>query len=372
MKILWLTNMPTIYRVHFFNELGKACDLDVIFERYSATGVENKWNDKLAKYFSPLFIKSKPIGRESSISFDILKYINKNKKHDIIVVSSYSSPTEIIAIIKMILLKIPYIIAVDGGIIKNDSILLKKIKTFLIGNASHWLSTSESTDKYLQYYGAKKDAIYRYPFTTLFLDDIEKKTITIDEKLNIRNKLGIKGERVILAVGQFIYRKGFDILLKSCKNLDDNISVYIVGGEITDEYKELVKNLKLNNVNFIGIVSKEELKEYYKSADIFVLPTREDIWGLVINEAMANALPVITTDNCVSGIELINNYENGFIVPVDDNIELYNKIKLLMDEDVLREKISLNNLNKIKKYTIENMSNRHIEIFKQILGEESL
>ena len=55
-------------------------------------------------------------------------------------------------------------------------------------------------------------------------------------------------------------------------------------------------------------------------------PTREDIWGLVINEALAAGLPVITTNRCGAGLELIKNNENGFLVNVEDIDELYEKI----------------------------------------------
>ena len=62
------------------------------------------------------------------------------------------------------------------------------------------------------------------------------------------------------------------------------------------------------------------------------MPTREDIWGLVINEAMAYGLPIITTDNCLAGLELIKNEENGYIIPVN-NTELlaqYAKLQLII------------------------------------------
>ena len=104
--------------------------------------------------------------------------------------------------------------------------------------------------------------------------------------------------------------------------------------------------MKLENVHFIGFKSKEELKKYYKSADLFVLPTREDIWGLVINEAMSYGLPIITTNKCVAGVELINNDENGFIVSVEDSKSISKKINLLLDNEKLSESMSENNLKK--------------------------
>lgn len=369
MRILWLANMPTIYRVHFFNELGKYCDLDVIFERYNATGANNTWKSSLATNFNPIFLNAKEIGRENSVSLSILKYINN--KYDLVIISSYSSPTEMLAMIKLMFLKIPYILTVDGGIIKKDRMLIKILKRFFIGNASYWLSTSKETDRYLQYYGAKKGFIYRYPFTTLFNKDIEKEFINQNEKNKLKDNLGFSNKKVVLAVGQFIHRKGFDILLKCCKNLDPDIAIVIIGGEITKEYRVIIDNMNLKNVHFPGFKFKEELKEFYRMSDVFVLPTREDIWGLVVNEAMAYGLPVITTNNCVSGIELIKDYENGFLIPIEDSRALERSIKIILNDDRLKEQMGKNNLSKIRDYTIENMARKHLIIFKKIMGDDN-
>ena len=62
-------------------------------------------------------------------------------------------------------------------------------------------------------------------------------------------------------------------------------------------------------MHFIAFQEKEMLEKYYIAADVFILLTRGDVWGLSINEAMANALPVITTDRCIAGIELVE--QNG-------------------------------------------------------------
>ena len=105
------------------------------------------------------------------------------------------------------------------------------------------------------------------------------------------------------------------------------------------------------------------------ASDLFVLPTRKDVWGLVINEAMCYGLPVITTDKCVSGLELVKDYENGFITPVNDSKNLAEKIRKVMKDNELSAKMSKNNLIKIKKYTIENMAKETMEILESILAE---
>ena len=175
----------------------------------------------------------------------------------------------------------------------------------------------------------------------------------------------IKTDKLILAVGQFIYRKGFDVLLNAYKDLSNDVSICLIGGEVTNEYKNIVKTNYMKNVIFIDNISKEKLVQYYLAADLFVLPTREDIWGLVINEAMAKGLPIITTDKCIAGIELVKDFENGFIVPADSESELLKLTNLLLNDEYLRRRISLNNLIKIRNYTFEKMVEQHLQIFSR-------
>ena len=78
--------------------------------------------------------------------------------------------------------------------------------------------------------------------------------------------------------------------------------------------------------------------------------------------AMACGLPVITTDKCVAGLELVKDGENGYIVPVDDRDALVRRINGLLAEDY--RKMGENALETIRPYTIENMVKAHVEIFE--------
>lgn len=361
MRILWVTNMPTIYRVNFFNELGKYCDLTVIFERYSATGVENKWRDSLAINFEAIFVKTVRVGREGAFSFSLLK-INCSQ-YDEIIISSYSSPSEILLLLKMKMLRIPYMLEVDGGIIKKENFLKRKIKKFLISGADLYFSSSDKTSEYLMHYGAVADKIVKYHFSSLLKDDIMDNVNTDDAKKEKRRKLGFNASKMILAIGQFIYRKGFDVLINASKEITYDVDIVIVGGNATEEYLKLVNEINAKNIFFVPQISKSELTEYYLAADIFVLPTREDIWGLVINESMARGLPVVTTDKCISGLELIENGQNGYIVQADNPVDLAGKVNVLLNDSDACFKIGKNNLRKIQKYTIEEMAKEHYDTF---------
>ena len=236
------------------------------------------------------------------------------------------------------------------------------VKKALIGAASGWLSTGKATTDYLVHYGAKPDRVEEYPFSSLHEKDILDKQLTAKEKQDLRRELGMAGEYVLLSIGQFIHRKGFDVLMHAAAKLDSHVHIYIVGGEPTQEYLDLCRDLGLENIHYEGFMKKEQLLKYYKASDLFVLPTREDIWGLVINEAMAFGLPVITTNRCVAGLELVKPGISGDIVPVEDAHALANSIKKTLAGDL--DAMGAAALDAVRPYTIENMAKVHMDIFE--------
>lgn len=366
MKILFLTNIPVPYRVDFFNELGKKCDLTVLYERNNATDREASWLKRKVESFTEVFLNGINVGNDSALCFEVLSWLRK-RNFDLIIIGGYSTPTGMLAIEYLKLKKIPFILNSDGGFEKDESKFKYYLKRHFISKANAWLSTAKCTDDYLVKYGAKRDRIFRYPFTSIRNVDILKNPINKEEKLEIKRKLNITESKTVITVGQFIYRKGFDILIRACSKMPENLGIYIIGGEPTDEFINLKKELNLTNVHFVGFKQKDELSQYYKAADLFVLPTREDIWGLVINEALAHGLPIVTTNKCIAGLELVEDNVNGFIVKVDDVDELANKMLKIISNDQLCTEMSNNGLDKITNYTIENMASYHLNIINDLI-----
>lgn len=367
MKITFVWRGPSPYRVDFFNELGKLCDVEVFFEM-RPKDISDKnltWFHEDFSNFKASYLNGFKLFNKIWICPKVFRLVPYLKKSDIIVLGMYSTATQMILITLFKLLHIPYILNSDGGFIKNDSIFGKWIKKFLIGGASGYLSSGIKTSEYLQFYGATKPC-YIYPFTSAKKSDLDNSERPTD-RLSLKEKLHVSEELMILFCGQFIYRKGIDTLLKGSRDLPENVGVYIVGGKPTMEYLSIIDDLNLKNIHFIDFKKPEELSAYYQAADIYILPTREDIWGLVINEAMAYGLPVITTTKCLGGVELIKDGENGFIIEPEDYVSLNRHIKQLIFDKSLREIMRDNNLSKIKSYTIENMAKCHFNIFKQII-----
>ncbi|WP_027218057.1 glycosyltransferase family 4 protein [Butyrivibrio fibrisolvens] len=369
MKVLFLANIPSPYRVEFFNLLSQQCDLTVVYERRIASDREDDWYIDTETKYKVHFLKGIDYSNDASIAPGVVNFLCKGK-YDIIVVSGYSSVTQMLTIMTLKMRHIPYILNVDGGMIKKESKFKYWYKKKLVSGASAYLSTGRECDKFLVHYGAEEDKLRRYPFTSIRKSDIIPKVLSAEEKRAYKEKINCNYKKMILSVGQPIHRKGFDILIKAVAKLNiSDLGVYIVGGEPNDECAELVKELKTSNIHFVPFMKKAVLADYYKAADLFVFPTREDIWGLVINEAMSYGLPIVTTDKCNAGLELVKSGNNGYIIQSEDVEKLSKVISNILTIDSI-ETLEQNSLNRIKSYTFENMVTEHIKIFEDMIQSQ--
>lgn len=363
MKVLFIARGPSPYRVAFFNELGKLCELTVLFELHpdEINDRDKTWGKEDYQYFKAIYLKKTLKIKNDNLCINIIKYLSVNK-FDRIIVGMYSTPTQMLAIAYLKLMKIPYALNSDGGFVKNDSFVQGIIKRFFISGARLYFASSKGTEKYLRNYGAATE-VSIYPFTTKLEKELPQTILSIEQKTELRKKLGLPvDKKIVISVGQFIHRKGFDTLIKAAAKLDASYYFLCIGGKETEQYKELRKQYEMDNFQFLEFMHQGLLSEYYSASDVFALPTREDIWGLVINEAMSFGLPVITTDNCLAGTELVQDGINGYIVPVDDIEEIAKSIeKVFMSKERYAAMQKNNHEKMLNQYTIEKMALAHYE-----------
>jgi glycosyltransferase involved in cell wall biosynthesis len=355
MKITIMTPTPSAARINYYNALGDISNLTILAERKTPKVILDFFNNDQKKSYKEINLKGIRMFKYMALCPGILTKI-RLKNFDIFIVEQYATPTAFLAIFYLNFLRIPFGLNVDGGFIKNESSIKRKIKKYFISSASFYLTSGENGSKYLEYYGADVKNIHIYPFSPYESKDFENLVLDELNKKKLKQELGITNEKLIITVGQFIHRKGIDILLQSLKNIDREVGVYIIGGEPTIEYINILKTNNTNNVYFLNFLKKSELKKYYQIADIVVLPTREDIWSFAVNEAMSFGIPVITTNRCGAGLEMIKDGINGFIVGTENSDELADKINILIDDYKLRMFIKENNINISKLYTSEAMA----------------
>ncbi len=368
-KVLFISNIPSPYRAAFFEELGKYVELTVLFEAKRARGIVFDWKGKgKCQNFRPIFLKDGYI-EERRLDLSIFKFIKKNK-YDVIFATNYSYRTELAAYLKMMLFHIPFVLEIDGGILKPESRLLYGLKTFLIKGAGRYFSPSGESDRFLQHYGVQKKDIFRYYFTSLREQDLLKSPVSNQQKKAIRKRLGLEDKKTVLFVGQVIPRKGVDVLLRALKKVDAHIQCLVVGPHPDTGYYAKMKALAGGNVVFKEFQAAKELKYYYQCADVFAFPTRYDIWGLVVNEALANGLPVVTTTQCVAGKELIQDGANGRLVEAGNASQLADAITYYLKHGC-DGTVQQACLQSVRKYTIEHMAKVHVDFLKHYVQRKA-
>ena len=352
-EILYITNLPAPYKINYFNELGKYTDLTVVFERSTAKNRNAAWTsfDSVCN-FNAVFLSGINFGNEMCVDISIVKVLAQYR-NSLVFLNGYSSPTEMLAIQYMKVHKIPFVLVCDGLLVKKEPSIVKRLKRALINSASYWMSSGRETDTALINHGADLSRIYRYPFSSIRKSDIAKIPYC---RAHYKRAIGCKSTRMILYVGQMIQRKGIDLLLEAVKNINIDFQLYMIGDRCPFSDQRVVN---------IGFLNQSELKNYYMAADLFVLPSREDIWGLVINEAMGYGVPVVATDRCGAALEMIKNGYNGAIVPANNVAALQEKIVSILQEDG-SEAYMYDAIRTAQSYTIEKMAERTWEIICEI------
>jgi len=182
-----------------------------------------------------------------------------------------------------------------------------------------------------------------------------------------RAEYGIKDDETLLVFAATNFElKGLEFIIRAVGQLKDrNLKLLVVGGDRQKKYRELAHRLGVSNkVVFSGASSM--ISEQYKCGDIFIYPTFYDPFANTCLEAMACGLPVITSR--ANGVaEIIDDGESGLIInDPSDSGEIADKIKLMLDDEALREKIRTRSIQLSQKYTKENNTQSIIKIYKEL------
>lgn len=177
---------------------------------------------------------------------------------------------------------------------------------------------------------------------------------------SVRRRLGVSG-LCFLYVGRINQLKGLDRLLKAwevfCAQNGVEASLVLVGGGPEKANLEnRVSRRGLTNVRFLGHVEPEQLPEIYHAADVFVFPTLEDVWGLVVNEAMTFGLPVICSKYAGCAPDLIIQDRNGWIVDPEDPEDFLQALRKAWDARNKKEGMARVAQESVARLTIPSMA----------------
>ena len=246
-----------------------------------------------------------------------------------------------------------------SGFVKNP--LSNLYKKMIIPRFNSYVTYGTAAKKQIIYYGVNSE-----------------KTIvgcnTVDIRWFIRKSQEIREYKIkemkkrypaknILYVGNFIAHKGVLNLMKAFQKVNmDNVGLILVGDGIEKAlYLKYIKEHQIKNIFFEGFVQKEDIVKYYKLVDVFVLPSFNEVWGLVVNEAMACGLPVISSKLAGVTQDLVKDGINGYSFDPNNVSELTEKLKFILSNDELRERMRSSSVKIAKDKTAEDYADKILE-----------
>lgn len=362
-RIAIITNIPAPYRVDFFDYLQKQYTDYKFVVIYSSRNEDNrKWEIDQNKMNHCVFLESCTIKIKKHYD---TKYIHIPRgvaktlaeiSPDAVVASEYN-PTVIQALLYCKKNKVPFVSWTDGTLFseRNINFIQKVLRKYAIANASAYIGSSTKSQEAQIHYGAEPEKCHISYLTV----DIEK---------YIQKPQG-KGIGKILCVGSLIERKGVDLLLNALSKVQGEYQLYLAGeGSEKESIRELAKELNLTDkICFLGQLSREELLRQYADSDLFVLPTREDCFALVILEAMCSGLPVICSKYADGAYDLIEEGKNGFIVDPYDTDRFAEVIERLLADQCFKKELQQHSETFVEKFRFKNVAKGYMEAIESVL-----
>ena len=196
------------------------------------------------------------------------------------------------------------------------------------------------------------------------------------DKDDARRELGFEDEKIILFVGRIEPLKGVDILINAAAMLESDVecSVLIVGGDDSSkaqvaQLQGLASDLGIGHrVAFVGAVDHDKLPLFYNAADVCVVPSHYESFGLVAVEAMACGVPVVASR--VGGLTgTVKDGETGYLIPWLCPEPFAERIEMLLDNESLRRNLGEAAREAVTRYRWENVASRLLEVYDSLRAE---
>ena len=321
-KTIFITPLPAFYKVNLYNEVGKRKDISAWF--LCNETIENRSSDFVSTEmnFDYYFINTGSFQNRNKIrsSFKLIKklIIQNNKE---VIIGGWDTVEFWIVILLLNRNKISLVL--ESSVLESKT---KGIKGFLkkvfLRKVSKVYASGDNHIKLLHdlnYNGViiktKGVGLINYSSKSQPLESYKNK---------------------FLYIGRLSEVKNLAFLIKVFNKLPE-YSLTIIG-EGPDKIK--LESMSEPNINFVGSVENKELSQYFSKNNFLILPSLSEPWGLVVEEALYNGMPVIVSNNCGS-VDLVKNEFNGYVFNPNNALELENIIKGINDNIYQKLKVNI-------------------------------
>lgn len=226
--------------------------------------------------------------------------------------------------------------------------LYARFQAFLaIGSLNH---------DYYRSLGIPEAKIFKVPYTVDNERFIQAAKIAGASRPELRDEYGLPNTgAVVLYASKFMRRKHPDDVIAAISQLQLqgwDVSLLMVGtGEMEEELRVQAKRLEVRNVVFAGFVNQSRLPAIYAISDVFVLPSENEPWGLIVNEVMCASLPVIVADGVGCVVDLVKDGVNGALMKAGDVDSLAAALRRVLSSKESCDAMGRESLRLIRKWS---------------------
>lgn len=383
-RIAWIVHSPTPYKTPFFNLLSEHTELDVMYYFLYWDSLYRPWSQSTFQKFPykilPALSLPRCLGQNDYIHVGPVVISELKQGHfDIAVICGYNHATLLLSLLWCLVSQTPFVLQGESHLIQKRSKLKKTLKQWLLfpllRKANAAFATGSKTMEYWEEIGIPRERIFivsNTPDIHFFINESKK---AMGQRELLRRSMGLGSQRTGIFVGRFVKAKGVEVLLEALAQMapKNRPHMILVGdGPLRNTYDEIIRKAGLP-VQIKGFRQKEQLPELYTAADFFVLPSRIEPWGVVVNEAMACGLPVLLSDQVGAAYDLLKEGRNGFMVPTEDVNEwreALEKMMRLSEEELGR--MGVESLKIVRPWTHIASVQNVIECVRKICGSPYL
>lgn len=367
-KILLLHNIISPHVIPVFEELAKLVKLKVLFCAQKETNRSWEYQPQKLDYSIMPSFKFELKGTDLLTLFINPSVINEINiyKPNYVIISGWDHPTYWISALYCWYKNIPYIIWSGSTINENSwqrKLSLPLVKIILKG-ATHFFAYGQRARDYLISIGADSKSI-DILYNSFYLP---KKNKALDQKDEILIKK-IKNKKVVMFYGQLIERKSPLTLISAFLKLpeQEKITLILIGNGSQKKFiQNFITKHKISNIFILDNPSDERIKNYYKVADILVLPSKEEVWGLVINQAMYYGVPVIASTKVGCVPDLVIEGKTGLTFSSESITELEKKLLTLLNDKKFSKEITKNAKQRVKITYPRSVAQRIVKSLSQL------
>jgi glycosyltransferase involved in cell wall biosynthesis len=360
-RLVILSEIIAPYRIPVFNALARheGIDLHVIFLAENDPELRDwlVYKDEIRFSYQVLPSWRKRLAGHNLLLNRGLKAALQQAAPDVILCGGYNYLSSWLAMRWAGRNRTPFMLWVESTEqdFRSRNGIIEFLKRKFLRRCSGFVVPGKSSSQYLKDYGARNERIFTAPNavdTELFARWAS--AVRQDDRMH-RQALQLP-PRFFLFVGRLVREKGiFDLVEaygKLTAELRSGIGLVLVGeGTARAELIRRAGLIEPGQVLSTGFVQREQLASYYALSEAFVFPSQTDPWGLVVNEAMACGLPVISSDAAGCTADLVEDNWNGRVVPRGDVAQLASAMEKLARDPALRARMGNHSQERILRYS---------------------